>query len=40
MTWLTMGQKWAEPVKKLILDVGWLAGVEPRIFQEYSSAQL
>jgi hypothetical protein len=40
MTWLTMGQKWAEPVKKLIRDIGRLAGVEPRIFQEYSLMRL
>jgi len=40
MTWLTIGYKWAEPVKNPILDVGRLAGVEPRIFQEYSSVRL
>ena len=27
-----MGQKWAEPVRKPILDVGQFAGVEPWIF--------
>jgi hypothetical protein len=29
---LKIGQKWAEPVRKLILDVGRFAGVEPGIF--------
>ena len=29
---LKMGQKWAEPVRKPILDVGRFAGVEPGIF--------
>jgi hypothetical protein len=29
---LKIGQKWAEPVRKPILYVGWFAGVEPRIF--------
>jgi hypothetical protein len=37
-----MGQKWAEPVRKPILDIGRFAGVETGIFWEYSlgSAQL
>jgi hypothetical protein len=32
LTWLKIGQKWAEPVRKPILDIGQFAEVKPGIF--------
>jgi hypothetical protein len=32
MTWLTMDQKWVEPVKKLNMDVDRFVRVELKIF--------